>query len=117
MKKYYTFRYLLNNFLKPKSKLPSDPSKIQTQTLFTYPIKDDKIAKDFLNQIRFDYNFNLPLPVEIIEANPTDKPRLLQNPEDITQYNIMIPIIIPKQLTETARLLRQDFYFNKIPDS
>ena len=29
----------------------------------------------------------------------------------------MIPIIIPKYLTETARLLRQDFYFNKILDS
>jgi hypothetical protein len=117
LKEYYTFRYLPNDFLKPRPKLPTDPHKIKTLSSFTYPIRDDETAKEFLNQIKFNYNFNLPLPIEIMEANPTEKPRLPQNPEDITQYNITIPITTPKQLTETARLLRQDFYFYKIPDS
>ena len=50
-------------------------------------------------------------------ANPTDKPKLPDNPKDIPEFNLTLPISTSQQLIHTARLLRTQYYFNKIPDS
>jgi antitoxin component HigA of HigAB toxin-antitoxin module len=48
-------------------------------------------------------------------ANPTNKPRLPTDPTTITEVNLTIPIDTPKRITETARLLRPYYYFQKLP--
>ena len=49
-------------------------------------------------------------------ANPTDKPKLLDNPKDIPEFNLTLLISTLQQLTHTARLLHTQYYFDKIPD-
>jgi radical SAM superfamily enzyme len=48
-------------------------------------------------------------------ANPTDKLNLPEDPKEITQYNLTFPITTPKELVTTARLLRETYYFYRIP--
>ena len=50
-------------------------------------------------------------------ANPIDKHKLPDNPKDIPEFNLTLPISTPQQLTHTARLLCTQYYFDKIPDS
>ena len=48
-------------------------------------------------------------------ANPTDKPELPEDPKQITQYNLTLPITTTKELVQTAKMLRQTYFFHKIP--
>ena len=48
-------------------------------------------------------------------ANPTDKPELPEDPKQITQYNLTLPITTTKELVQTAKMLRQNYFFHKIP--
>jgi hypothetical protein len=48
-------------------------------------------------------------------VNPTDKPELPTKVEDIKEYQITIPITTPGQLVDTSRLLREIYYFDKLP--
>jgi hypothetical protein len=50
-------------------------------------------------------------------ANPTDKPWLPENVENISDFNLTLPITSRKQLQDIAKLLRQQYYFTKLPDS
>jgi len=50
-------------------------------------------------------------------ANPTDKPRLPEDPQEIEDFNITTPITSTKELIDTARTLRQTYYFYRIPDT
>ena len=50
-------------------------------------------------------------------ANPTDKLPLPDNADQIQEHNLTLPITTPKRLVETARLLRQTYFFNKIPEN
>ena len=45
-------------------------------------------------------------------ANPTDKPRLPDDVSEIKECNITIPITSPRILVDTARLLRDYYYFD-----
>ena len=49
-------------------------------------------------------------------ANPIDKPWLPNSPDEISQFNITTPFTSPKLLTDTAWLLREEFYFIRIPE-
>jgi hypothetical protein len=86
-------------------------------TTFNYPIEDDLEAKRFIQETKLYYRYSLPLPLSIMKANPTDKPWLPEHPEDIPNLNITVPIISQTQLRDTVRLLRQQYFFNKLPDS
>ncbi|RIB27267.1 hypothetical protein C2G38_2160959 [Gigaspora rosea] len=88
-----------------KPRLPSDPRKIKTTIQFTFPIKDDRTAKKFIEEIRPTYYFTLPLSTNIMTANPTDKLTLPTDPQQITEYYLTIPISTSKQLTDTVQLL------------
>ncbi|RIB19035.1 hypothetical protein C2G38_2308536 [Gigaspora rosea] len=113
--KLYNFKYLPNNFIKPKPRLSNESGKIKTQIHFTYPI-EDIIVKKFLEIIKYTYQYTLPLPTNIVNANSTDKPVLPNDPEQITEYALTILFTTPRQLIEAAQLLRQHYYFTKIPD-
>jgi hypothetical protein len=117
LREHYTFQVIPNDYFKAKPNLPKDPSKIKTTNTYSFPITDDTIAKNFINEIKSTYKLTIPFPETIMTANPTDKPRLPVNPSEITDYNLTLPIDTPKRLTETARMLRQTYYFQKIPDS
>ena len=47
-------------------------------------------------------------------ANPTDNPELPEDPKQITQYNLTLPITTTKELVQTAKMLRQNYFFYKI---
>ena len=49
-------------------------------------------------------------------ANPTNKLQLPTSTEEIAQYNITLPITTSRQLIDTARLLRESYYFIRMPD-
>jgi hypothetical protein len=117
LREYYTFTQIPNDFFVPKPKLPTNTIEIKTQTAFSYPIEDNSEAKKFIQETRPYYRFSLPLPTTIMLANPTDKPWLPENAEDLQDFNLTLPINSRKQLQDTARLLRQHYYFRKLPDS
>ena len=50
-------------------------------------------------------------------VNLTDKPDLPWDPRQVEHITIDVPITTPRMLTETARLLRQHYYFHKIPET
>ena len=50
-------------------------------------------------------------------ANSTDKPDLSEDLKQITEYNLTLPIKTPKELVQTARMLRETYYFYKLPES
>ena len=50
-------------------------------------------------------------------ANPTNKPWLPEDPSLIDDFNITLPITLPKLVGETARMLRQYYYFTKLPET
>jgi hypothetical protein len=107
----YYFKNIPNDYFKVKPTLPKNLEKIQTPDTFIFPIQEDAIAKRFVEQISPVYKFSFPLPPNIMTANPTDKPWLPEDPQQINDYNITTPIISRKQLVDTARMLREKYYF------
>jgi hypothetical protein len=117
LREYYIFRVIPNDYIKYKPKLPTDTTKIKTKTKYEYPITDGQKAKEFISEIIPTYRFSIPLDPQIMTANPTEKPRLPEDLKKITEYNITIPIRTPKQLVDTARLLRETYFFHKLPST
>ena len=116
-REYYKFKAIPNDFFKQKPILPKQSQDIKIRTEYMYPITDDIIAKEFLIAASSKYKIIFPISPEIMTANPTDKPRLPSNPDEIEDFNLTIPISSTRQLVDTARMLRPYYYFNKIPDT
>jgi len=117
LREHYTFRRLPNDYFKTRTKLPEDPKSIKTKLTYTYPITDKNLAKEFLAEIREKYRFNIPLPAHYITANPTDKPELPTDHTLVTKVKLTIPITTPRALVNTARILREHYFFLKIPQT
>ena len=83
--------------------------------MFMYPITDDLQAKEFLQEANNKYRVRFPISENIMTANPTNKPRLPTDPQLISEYNLTTSIISSRQLIDTVKLLRQDYYFTKLP--
>ena len=58
----------------------------------------------------------IPLLLNYISINPTDKQQLLEDPEEIDKANITILRRLAKMLIETTRLLRKHYFFYKLPN-
>lgn len=116
MREFYKFKLLPNDYFSIKLSLPSDTSKIRTKTKFTFPIKDDQEAKEFIKQIAPYYKIKHPLPQHIMQANPTNKPALPSFDQVMEEITIPFPIQTPKQLVETVKELRKHYYFTRLPD-
>ena len=114
LREYYTFKQIPNNFFKPKPKLPTDISKIKTNTIFSYPIDNNIEVARFVQETKHYYRYSISLSNTIITVNLTNKPWLPDNPEQIEDFNLILPIISHKQLVETAQMLRQYYYFIKL---
>ena len=81
----YYFQSLPNDYIVAKPYLPKDPSKINTGIVtYEYPITDKEQAKRFVALMSQRYKFSLPLPPNIMTANPTEKPELPEDPKQIT---------------------------------
>ncbi|CAG8733269.1 35145_t:CDS:2, partial [Gigaspora margarita] len=116
LREKYEFRRLPNDYILARPYIPNDPAKIKTDLIYTYPITDKQLAITFLTEIKHRYKFRLPLPRSIMTINLTDKPALPRKAEDITDFNITIPITSPKQLVDIARMLREVYYFDRLPE-
>ncbi|CAG8674932.1 493_t:CDS:1, partial [Paraglomus occultum] len=112
---HYKFRTIPNDYFKQKPVLSKQPKDIITTFTYSYPIIDNNQAKKFLEEVKRKYRVTFPISPKIMTANPTDKPRLPEDHTQITQFNITVPITSPRQLVDTARHLRQEYYFSKIP--
>ena len=117
LREYYIFKLLPSDYFITKPSLPTNIELICTDSLFTYPITDDTIAKTFLNEISQRYQVQFPLPDHIMQANPTDKPVLPTDSQELAKLNITLPITTPQQLTQIAKTLREHFYFKQLPTS
>ncbi|CAG8695928.1 6901_t:CDS:1, partial [Scutellospora calospora] len=73
-------------------------------------------AKQFINETKEQYNITYPINQKIMTANPMNKLWLPVTTEEISQYNITLLITVPRQLIDTAHLLRESYYFIRIPD-
>ncbi|RIB24969.1 hypothetical protein C2G38_2167209 [Gigaspora rosea] len=112
----YHFQVILNNYFIQKRRLPRDPSRIQTNTTFIYPIEDTIEATKFIEEAGLRYSISYPILRKIMTANPTDKPTLPLDHNEIKEFNLTVPIATTKQLVETVRLLRTKYYFHRIPE-
>src|SRR5207237_10269119 len=74
-------------------------------------------AKLFLLEVVTRYRIRLLLDPKVSTANSTNKPWLLLEPTQIKEFNLTLLITTTKQLVEIARLLRDKYYFYKIPDA
>jgi hypothetical protein len=117
LREYYIFKLLPSDYFITKPSLPTKTELIRTESDFTYPITDDTIAKTFLNEISQRYRVRFPLPDHIMQANPTDKPALPTDSQELAKLNITLPITTSQQLTQIAKTLRQHFYFKQLPSS
>ena len=115
LREHYSFKRIPKDFFIQKSTLPTDPKDIRTKGSYNFPINDVTIAKVFLAEIESEYKFGIPLPLEYMIVNPTDKPNLPADPTLVTAVHITTPIRSPKILVETARALRAHYFFHKIP--
>ena len=52
-----------------------------------------------------------------MQANPTDKPTLPTDSQELAQLNITLPITTSQQLTQIVKTLREHFYFKQLPSS
>ncbi|CAG8789207.1 16169_t:CDS:2, partial [Gigaspora rosea] len=83
--------------------------------------KFDRIPKDYFIQKRRlsekpQYRVVIPLPLNYMSINPTDKEQLPEDLEEIDKANITIPIRSAKMLIETTRLLKKHYFFHKLPN-
>jgi hypothetical protein len=116
LREEYHFKFIPNDFFVQRPRLPMDVNQIKTKTAYKYPIDDTVEGIKFLEEIKMIYSFSLPIPKHIMTANPTEKPTLPENVEDIKDLHITVPIVTTKQLINTVRLLRTQYYFHRIPD-
>ncbi|CAG8677498.1 21475_t:CDS:1 [Gigaspora margarita] len=116
LREKYKFRRLPNDYILARPFIPNNPAKIKTDLIYTYPITDKQLAITFLTEIKHRYKFRLPLSRSIMTVNLTNKPELPRKAKDITDFNITISITSPKQLVDTARMLREVYYFNRLPE-
>ncbi|CAG8799914.1 29950_t:CDS:1 [Gigaspora margarita] len=116
LREKYEFRQLPNDYMLARPFVPNNPAKMKTNLIYTYPITNKQLAITFLTEIKCRYKFRLPLPRSIMMVNPTNKPELPRKVEDIHDFSITIPITSLKQLVDTARMLREVYYFDKLPE-
>ena len=115
LREHYSFKRIPNDYFIQKKPLPTNPHTIKTSGTYTFPITDTHLAKEFVAEIQNTYKFNIPLPLTYMTANPTNKPPLPDEPNFITEVNLTLPISSPKALVDTARLLREHYFFHQIP--
>ena len=99
LREHYHFKYIPNYFFKQKPKLLIDPQKIFTTNKYTFSITDNNIAKEFVQDIATKYYYNLSLNPNIMVANLMDKPELLENYNNIQEFNLTILITTPLKTT------------------
>ena len=95
--------------------MPNNPELIRTNSQYAYPIIDNAIAKEFLEEVSQRYRIRFPIFDHIMQANPTDKPDLPTDSQELAKLNITLPITTPQQLTQIAKTLCQHFYFKQLP--
>ncbi|CAG8630510.1 12840_t:CDS:2 [Gigaspora margarita] len=114
LREKYKFRRLPNDYILARPFTPNDPTKIKTDLIYTYPITDKQLAITFLTEVKCRYKFRLLLLRSIMMLNLTDKLELSIKVEDIHDFSIAIPITSLKQLVDTARMLREVYYFDRL---
>ncbi|CAG8834596.1 9418_t:CDS:2, partial [Gigaspora margarita] len=77
LRKIYIFSKLPESYFIELEQLPQDPKDLNT--------KDMVEKTKFLEEIKAIYSFTLPIPEYIMIVNPTEKPTLLVNIEDIKE--------------------------------
>ena len=117
LKEDYYFKMILNDYFVQKPRLPIDTKRIVTKTSYIYPIESKEEAQKFIEEIKTKYSYNIPLLPNIMTVNPTEKPDLPWDYREIQEHNLTIPITSKKALVETARMLRADYYFWRIPET
>ncbi|RIB12385.1 hypothetical protein C2G38_2200825 [Gigaspora rosea] len=116
LRKDYYFKVIPNDYFIQKRRLPREPSKIQINTTYVYPIEDPIQAKKFIEEASLKYNIVYPILMQIMLVNSTDKPTLPIDPNKVKEVNLTVPIMTVKQLVETVKLLRTKYYFHRIPE-
>ena len=117
LREHYSFRRVPTDYFIQKKPLPVDPIQVKVEGTYSFPITDTSKAKEFLAEIHANYKYTIPLPIQYMTANPTEKPNLPEEHENVTLVNITVPITSPKQLVDTARDLREFYFFRQIPES
>lgn len=96
LREHYIFKQISNDFFKLKPKLPTDISKIKTNTTFSYPINNNIEVARFVQETKHYYRYSILLSDTIIIANLTNKPWLLDNSEQIEDFNLILLITFLK---------------------
>ncbi|CAG8585526.1 24808_t:CDS:2, partial [Dentiscutata erythropus] len=114
LRQHYSFKCVPSDFFVQKQPLPQNPTQVATSKKYSFSINDPMLAKEFLTAIQNKYCFTLPLPEQYIIVNSTNKPELPLIADEVKLVNITTPITSLRVLVETARLLREYYYFKQI---
>jgi len=116
LRTYYRFKRIPNDFITPKSRLPEDPKKVKTELVYEFPIENKEMAQHFISEIKNRYIIPIPMPENYMTVNHSDKPLLPNDPNDVKHVNLTVPIRSQVVLLDTVKLLRQHYYFRRIPE-
>ncbi|CAG8855002.1 13760_t:CDS:1, partial [Gigaspora margarita] len=98
LRKVYGFRYLPNDYLIRKKRLPDKPEELNIKEKFEFPIMDKETALRFIEQIPNFYRVVTPLPSNYVGINYTALEDLPVNWKDISKVNLTLPITSTKEL-------------------
>ncbi|CAG8736588.1 2229_t:CDS:2, partial [Gigaspora rosea] len=93
LRKMYAFKYLPNDYLIRKRRLPEKPEKLKTK---------ERIP--------------IPLPENYVEVNYTELPDLPACVEEVKKVNLTLPLANTKEIMIAVKELRKYYYFRKIPE-
>ena len=116
LRKVYAFKYLPNDYIIRKKRLPAKPEELALKEKFEFPIMSTETAIRFIEQIPSFYRVVTPLPREYIGVNYTSLEDLPVNWEDVTKVNLTLPITNTKELMIAVKALREFYFFWKIPE-
>ena len=117
LRKVYAFRYLPNDYLIRKKRLPDSPEELHLKEKFEFPIMSEETALRFLEAIPSFYRITTPLPKSYIGINYTSLKDLPAKPEEVEEVNLTVPIKSTKELMIAVKALREHYFFWKIQDT
>lgn len=116
LRKVYAFKYLPNDYVINKKRLPENPRDLKINVKEGFPIKSRTEALNFIKSIPSYYRIPNPMPAKYIEVNYTQLEDLPEEWEEVKKVNLTVPITSTKELRIAVQALREHYFFHKIPE-
>src|SRR6185437_11654938 len=116
LRKVYAFKYLPNNYLINKRRLPVNPQDLGINVKEGFSIKNKEEALSFIQAIPSYYRKPNPMLRNYIDVNYTELEDLPKDWNKVDKVNLTLPISNMKELRIAIQVLREYYFFYRIPE-